>query len=87
MQQILATGAPFTAVLASNDESALGAMQALAEIGIRVPQDVAVIGFDDRPESAVQKPALTQRGRVVVRDGLPGGGAGPSSESGRAAAC
>ena len=59
MQQILATGAPFTAVLASNDESALGAMQALAEIGIRVPQDVAVIGFDDRPESAVQKPALT----------------------------
>ncbi len=59
MRQILATAAPFTAVLASNDESALGAMQALAEAGLRVPQDVALIGFDDRPESAVQEPALT----------------------------
>ena len=53
------TAAPFTAVLASNDESALGAMQALREAGLRVPQDVAIIGFDDRPESAVQEPALT----------------------------
>lgn len=59
MRQILADGAPFTAILASNDESALGAMQALAEAGLRVPQDVAVIGFDDRPESAVQAPPLT----------------------------
>lgn len=59
MQQILATAAPFTAILASNDESALGAMQALTAAGLRVPQDVALIGFDDRPESAVQEPALT----------------------------
>lgn len=59
MQQIIATGAPFTAVLASNDESALGAMQALKERGLRIPQDVALIGFDDRPESAVQEPALS----------------------------
>ncbi len=58
MQQILATGAPFTAVLASNDESAFGAIQALAEAGLSVP-DVAVIGFDDRPESAVHDPPLT----------------------------
>jgi signal transduction histidine kinase/DNA-binding LacI/PurR family transcriptional regulator/AraC-like DNA-binding protein len=59
MREIMATGAAFTAVLASNDESALGAMQALKEGGIRVPQDVALVGFDDRPESAVQRPALT----------------------------
>ena len=59
MRQILETGAPFSALLASNDESALGAMQALAEIGLRVLQDVAVIGFDDRPESGVQEPPLT----------------------------
>ena len=59
MGQILAGGAPFTAVLASNDESALGAIQALTEAGRRIPQDVAVIGFDDRPESAVQQPALS----------------------------
>lgn len=59
MQQILATGAPFSAVLASNDESALGALQALKAAGRRVPEEVALIGFDDRPESAVQEPALT----------------------------
>lgn len=59
MQQILAAQVPFTAVLASNDESALGAMQALQEAGLRVPDDVAVIGFDDRRESAVHQPALT----------------------------
>jgi signal transduction histidine kinase/AraC-like DNA-binding protein/ABC-type sugar transport system substrate-binding protein len=59
MRQILASGVPLTAVLASNDESALGAIQALREAGYRTPQDVAVVGFDDRPESAVQEPALS----------------------------
>jgi signal transduction histidine kinase/AraC-like DNA-binding protein len=59
MQQILAGGAPFTAVLASNDESAMGAIDALREAGRRIPDDVAVIGFDDRPESAVQQPGLS----------------------------
>ncbi|NMC02585.1 MAG: substrate-binding domain-containing protein [Chloroflexi bacterium] len=59
MREIMAAGAPFTAVLASNDESALGAMQALKDAGRRIPQEVALIGFDDRPESAVQEPPLT----------------------------
>lgn len=59
MGEILAGGAPFTAVLASNDESAMGAIQALADSGMRVPDDVAVIGFDDRPEGAAQTPALS----------------------------
>ncbi|MEF3273322.1 MAG: substrate-binding domain-containing protein [Chloroflexus sp.] len=59
MQQLLATGLPFTAVLASNDESALGAIAALREAGRRVPDDVAVIGFDDRPEGLLHDPALT----------------------------
>jgi signal transduction histidine kinase/DNA-binding LacI/PurR family transcriptional regulator/AraC-like DNA-binding protein len=59
MQQILASGARFTAVLASNDESALGAMQALHAAGRRIPEDIAIIGFDDRPESAVQTPPLS----------------------------
>jgi signal transduction histidine kinase/DNA-binding response OmpR family regulator len=59
MQQILSAGTAFSAVLASNDESALGAIQALAETGRRVPEDVAVVGFDDRPESSVQEPALS----------------------------
>jgi DNA-binding LacI/PurR family transcriptional regulator len=59
MQQILASGEEFTAVCASNDESALGAMQALKEAGRRVPEDAAVIGFDDRPEGAAHDPTLS----------------------------
>lgn len=59
IEQLLAGGMPFTAVLASNDESAMGAMQALREAGLRIPQDVAIIGFDDRPENVVQQPALS----------------------------
>lgn len=56
---LLDSGVYFTAVLASNDESALGVVQALREVGLRIPQDVAVIGFDDRPESVVQQPSLS----------------------------
>ncbi|MFO7585273.1 MAG: substrate-binding domain-containing protein [Anaerolineales bacterium] len=59
MLQILKSKEKFTAVLASNDESAMGAMQALREAGLRIPEDVAVIGFDDRPEAAAQVPPLT----------------------------
>ena len=59
MQQIIKSGASFSAVLASNDESALGAMQALKEDGRNVPQDVAIIGFDNRLEGAVHEPGLS----------------------------
>ena len=59
MQQILTSGVAFTAVMASNDESALGAMRALREAGQRIPQDVAIIGFDDRAESAIHSPPLS----------------------------
>ncbi len=59
MQTILASGASFTAVLASNDESAFGALQALKDAGRRVPEDVALIGFDDRLETLIQTPPLT----------------------------
>lgn len=59
MQQILAADASFTAVLASNDLSALGALEVLAAAGRRVPEDVAVIGFDDIPEARSHLPPLT----------------------------
>ncbi|CAG0935423.1 partial Catabolite control protein A, partial [Thermoflexales bacterium] len=59
LQHLIAAEVPFSAVLASNDESALGALQALKEAGRNVPRDVALIGFDDRPESAVQTPTLS----------------------------
>ena len=59
MQEILASGEEFTAVMASNDESALGAINALKAAGLRVPEDVAVIGFDNRLEGAVHTPGLS----------------------------
>lgn len=59
LRQILDGGAAFTAVLASNDEMALGAMQALKEAGRSIPHDVAVIGFDNRLEGAAHRPALS----------------------------
>lgn len=59
MRQIIASGIGFSAVLSSNDEMALGAMKALHEAGNRVPQDVAVIGFDNRLEGAAHDPALS----------------------------
>jgi len=59
MRQILDSGASFTAVLASNDESAIGAMAALREAGLRIPQDIAIVGFDDSLEALTQVPPLT----------------------------
>jgi diguanylate cyclase (GGDEF)-like protein len=58
MRAILATGRPFTAVLASNDTSAIGAIRALADGGRRVPEDVAVVGFDDQPVASAHVPPL-----------------------------
>jgi signal transduction histidine kinase/DNA-binding LacI/PurR family transcriptional regulator/AraC-like DNA-binding protein len=59
MQRILATGVPFTALIASNDLSGLGAMDTLRDAGRRIPEDVAVIGFDDILEARSQLPPLT----------------------------
>ncbi|HTP07545.1 MAG TPA: substrate-binding domain-containing protein [Anaerolineae bacterium] len=59
MQQILATSAPFTAVLASNDLSALGAVEVLRAAGRHVPEDVAIIGFDDILDARSHLPPLT----------------------------
>jgi DNA-binding LacI/PurR family transcriptional regulator len=49
----------FDAILAASDTMALGAMDALAELGIRVPEDVAVVGFDDVVEARFASPPLT----------------------------
>lgn len=59
MQQVLASGVSFTAILAGNDESAIGVIQALHDAGLHVPQDIAVVGFDDRLEAIAQHPPLT----------------------------
>lgn len=56
---LLAHGAPFDAVCAASDLIAIGAMRALRERGLRVPQDVAVTGFDDIPIAGAMAPALS----------------------------
>lgn len=63
-----------TAYFADNDMIALGAIRALQEIGIRVPEDVSVVGFDDLPFSEISNPPLTtlrvpkqEMGRLAVR--------------------
>ena len=48
-----------TAVFAGNDLSAIGTMEAAQEMGLDVPSDVSVIGFDDIPEAARTTPALS----------------------------
>ena len=55
----LAAGVAFDAIFAHNDLSATGAMQAVHDAGLRVPQDVAVVGFDDIPMAAHTQPPLT----------------------------
>jgi len=59
MNRILARGAPFDAVFAGSDLIAIGAMRALASAGLRVPEEVAVIGFDDLPAASMTNPPLT----------------------------
>jgi PAS domain S-box-containing protein len=49
----------FDAVVAANDWMALGALEALGERGIRVPEDIALAGFDDTREAAASRPSLT----------------------------
>jgi DNA-binding LacI/PurR family transcriptional regulator len=49
----------FSAVFCANDQMTLGVLHALADSGIRVPDDVSVVGFDDIPEAAHFIPPLT----------------------------
>lgn len=58
-QLLLTSRKNFTALFAFNDISAMGAIRALRQTGLRVPQDVSVVGFDDIESAAYQNPALT----------------------------
>jgi LacI family transcriptional regulator len=59
MQRLIKKGDLPTAFFFGNDSLAIGALRALHEAGIRVPQDMAIVGFDDFPMSAFVNPALT----------------------------
>jgi DNA-binding LacI/PurR family transcriptional regulator len=56
---LLERGKPFDAVFAASDLIALGAMRALTEQRLRIPDDVSVVGFDDIPMARFANPALT----------------------------
>jgi len=68
-KQLLARGKPFTALFAYNDISAIGAIRAFQESGLRVPHDVSVMGFDDIPGAAFHFPSLTTVRQPLVRMG------------------
>lgn len=59
MKKAMRAGIHFTAVFAFSDESALGAISSLREAGLRVPEDISVLGFDGLPLSAQVVPKLT----------------------------
>ncbi|MBA3939981.1 MAG: LacI family transcriptional regulator [Sphingopyxis sp.] len=68
-RSLLAGGTRFDAIFAASDLIAIGAMRALTEAGLRLPQDVAIIGFDDIPAASLTSPTLT----TVMQD-LKGAG-------------
>jgi DNA-binding LacI/PurR family transcriptional regulator len=62
-----------TALLATSDQLAFGAIEAAGEMGLSVPDDLSVVGFDDVPEAARSNPPLTTVHQDHVRKGLLAG--------------
>lgn len=58
-----------TAVFAANDVSAIATIEVAGELGLRVPEDLSVVGFDDIPESALCTPPLTTVAQPIRRMG------------------
>lgn len=69
MNQLLASRVNFSAVIAANDQMAYGARLALYRAGLRVPDDVSLVGFDDLPHSAFSLPPLTSVRQSVYEIG------------------
>jgi DNA-binding LacI/PurR family transcriptional regulator len=72
MAELLSLRAPPTAVFAQSDEMAAGAMQVMRRMGVRVPEDISIVGFDDHEMAEVldlttMAQPVTQRGEIAVR--------------------
>ena len=72
-EALLATNDPPTAILATSDLLAFGVMEAAAEMGLAVPGDLSVVGFDDVPEAARANPPLTTVHQPHMEKGLRAG--------------
>lgn len=59
VKELLAGDFPVDGIVCCNDPTALAVLTQLQEAGIRIPEDIAVIGFDDIPEASYSTPALT----------------------------
>jgi DNA-binding LacI/PurR family transcriptional regulator len=68
-KQLLARKQRFTALFAYNDISAIGSLWAFREAGLRVPEDISVVGFDDIAGSAYANPGLTTVRQPLLRMG------------------
>jgi LacI family transcriptional regulator len=68
--ELMSRGAEFTALVCYNDLSAIGAIRALKDRGLRVPEDVSVVGFDDILSAAYQNPSLTTIRQPLQQMGL-----------------
>jgi DNA-binding LacI/PurR family transcriptional regulator len=67
--EFIETGLPFTAILAFDDNTALGAIRALWKAGRSVPEDCSVIGFDDTPLASICTPGITTIRQPMVEMG------------------
>ncbi|XVV05239.1 LacI family DNA-binding transcriptional regulator [Actinosynnema sp. CA-248983] len=72
-RSLLRSGARPTALLCASDELAFGALQAAHELGLRVPQDVSVVGFDDVPFAEHSDPPLTTVRQPLTEKGRRAG--------------
>ena len=72
MQAFLALPEPPDAVFCASDPMAIGAMAAIEAAGLRIPEDVAVVGFDDLEYARMLKPSLTtvRQNQDVLAEGL-----------------
>jgi DNA-binding LacI/PurR family transcriptional regulator len=68
-RRLLATDPGPSAILAMSDEFALGAIEAAQGLGLRVPEDLSVVGFDDAPLAARSNPPLTTVHQPLVEKG------------------
>ena len=68
-KQLLARKHPFTALFAYNDIAAIGSSWAFREAGLRVPEDISIVGFDDIPGAAYANPGLTTVGQPLLKMG------------------